>query len=46
MLDNLFTYKFGTMEFSSSWAAIKDSAMDELKGLTASIAENEAKMQQ
>ncbi len=45
MLDNLFTYKYGTMEFTSSWAKIKDAATKELDSLISTIAENEAKMQ-
>ena len=46
LFDDLFTYKFGTMELSSSWAAVKDKAESELKSLVATLAENEAKMQQ
>ena len=46
LFDDLFTYKFGTMEFASSWAAVKDKAESELKSLVATLAENEAKMQQ
>lgn len=45
MLDDLFTYNFGTMEFSSSWAKIKDAALQELDSLITTLAENEAKMQ-
>ncbi len=45
LLGNLFTYKFGTMEFSSSWAAIKDAAQKDLDSMTTTLAENEAKMQ-
>lgn len=45
MLSNLFTYQYGTMEFASSWAAIKDAAENDLKALATALAENEAKMQ-
>ena len=46
LLGNLFTYKFGKMEFSSSWAKIKDAAYKDLENMKSTLAENEAKMQQ
>ena len=45
LFDNLFTYKYGTMELTSSWASVKDAAENDLKSLVATLAENEAKMQ-
>ena len=46
LLGNLFTNKFGTMERASSWASIKEAAEADLQSMVATLAENEAKMQQ